>query len=88
MDHSETKKCQQCDKEFLITSLEQKFYEKKTLTVPSSCPKCRRDKRRSLRNERKLFKRSCDKCGASLASTYPEESPYKIYCEKCYLDSV
>jgi Zn ribbon nucleic-acid-binding protein len=88
MDKGETKKCQQCDKEFLITSLEQKFYEKKSLAAPSNCPKCRRDRRRGLRNKRKLFTRTCDKCGTSLKSTYPQESRYKIYCEKCYLESI
>lgn len=86
MIRGETKKCQQCDKEFLITSQEQKFYEKKLLEQPLNCPKCRRDRRRALRNERQLFKRKCDKCGVELLSTYKENSPYIVYCEECYFN--
>lgn len=88
MNKSEPVKCEQCEKAFLITSQEQKFYEKKSLDPPKSCPKCRRDRRRMLRNKKELFERLCDKCGTKIMSTYQQESPYEIYCEKCYLENV
>lgn len=82
------KKCQKCKKEFNIIPQEKIFYEKKGLPIPSFCHECRRNRRRSLRNERKLYKRECGKCGVKLMSTYPLDSPYMIYCEECYLKTV
>jgi hypothetical protein len=83
-----TKICKKCQKEFLIIPQEQKFYKQKNLPAPVNCHECRRHRRQSLRNERKLYKRNCDKCKMELMSTYPENSPYTIYCEKCYFDEI
>jgi len=88
MQNNGTKNCEKCSKEFLITAQEQKFYEKKSLPIPQLCPKCRRDRRRGLRNIPKLFKRTCDKCKTALLSTYPTDSPYQVYCEKCYFETL
>ncbi|MBU0578184.1 zinc-ribbon domain containing protein [Patescibacteria group bacterium] len=88
MKDSVTKKCQGCKKEFLIIPQEQSFYEKKKLPTPSNCHECRRNRRKSLRNERKLYQRKCDKCDKDLESTYPKNSPYIIYCEECYYNEV
>lgn len=88
IEKSEIKKCAKCTKEFLITTQEQAFYDKKSLPQPKNCPKCRRDRRRSLRNARKLYKRPCDKCKTELVSTYFPDSPYVVYCEKCYWESL
>lgn len=87
-EKSETKKCAKCEKEFLITPQEQAFYDKKNLPQPNVCSKCRRDRRRGLRNARKLFSRTCDKCKTELMSTYPQESPFIVYCKKCYWESL
>ena len=87
-EKSEVKKCAKCTNEFLITTQEKDFYEKKNLPDPKNCSKCRRDRRRSLRNPRKLYKRPCDKCKTELMSTYSKDSPYIVYCEKCYWDSL
>ena len=42
-------KCQDCKKEFVFTSQEQKFYEDKNLVPPKRCYSCRQ-----LRKERRL----------------------------------
>jgi hypothetical protein len=86
MEKSETKKCAKCEKKFLVTVHEKKFYEKQGLPFPKNCSECRRERRKGLRNERKLHKRTCDKCGVKLVSTYPSDSPYVVYCEKCYFN--
>lgn len=85
---NEIRKCEKCNKDFLIIKQEREFYTKKNLPFPSNCSECRRDRRRNLRNERKLYKRKCDKCGIELMSTYPESNKYIIYCEKCYWDNL
>ncbi|MEK7547276.1 MAG: zinc-ribbon domain containing protein [Patescibacteria group bacterium] len=76
--------CKGCNKEFLIIPQEQVFYQKKGLPTPENCPDCRRKRRLSLRNERKLYKRKCDKCQKEVISTYSPESKYIIYCQECY----
>ena len=78
--------CKECGKEFSIIKQEEVFYEKKKLPLPVKCLDCRRKRREDLRNERKLYDRKCDKCGAELQSSYPTDSPYRVYCEKCYLE--
>lgn len=82
--NSEKVHCKACKKEFLIIPQEQAFYTKKGLPKPENCPECRRKRRLSLRNERKLYKRKCDKCSKDMVSTYSAESPYKVYCQECY----
>jgi len=81
---SEKQTCEACSKDFLIIPAEQLFYKKKKLDFPENCPDCRRKRRLSLRNERKLFKRKCDKCKKEIISTYRDDSPYTIYCQECY----
>ncbi len=88
MNNSLTKNCRQCKKEFNIIPQEKVFYKKKKLPLPSDCHECRRNRRRSLRNERELHSRQCDKCDVKLMSTYPKESPYIIYCEDCYYNKM
>ncbi|PIZ70912.1 hypothetical protein COY07_05915 [Candidatus Peregrinibacteria bacterium CG_4_10_14_0_2_um_filter_43_11] len=88
MEKSITKTCAGCKKEFLIIPQEKAFYEQKNLPFPSSCHECRKIRRQGLRNDRKLYQRNCDQCGISLETTYAKDSPYIIYCEKCYFDSV
>lgn len=85
---SERKKCEDCKKEFLILDQEQVFYFKKNLPKPVQCPKCRQDIRLALRNERNLFKRTCDKCQASMISPYRPDSPNVVYCQKCFWEYV
>lgn len=81
---SEKQTCKQCNKEFLIIAQEQAFYKRKSLPWPENCPECRRKRRLSLRNERKLFKRQCDNCKKEIISTYRPDSPYIVYCQECY----
>jgi hypothetical protein len=76
--------CKFCDKEFKIIPQEQKFYDRKKLPTPENCPKCRQKRRLSLRNERNLYKRKCDKCKKEVISTYKPDSEYTIYCQECY----
>jgi len=78
------KECKACSKGFKIIPQEKTFYKKKKLPEPENCPDCRRKRRLSLRNERTLYKRTCDKCQKSIVSTYSKDSKYQIYCQECF----
>lgn len=85
---SERKICETCAKDFLVLEKEQAFYARKSLPHPTECHKCRQDKRLSLRNERNLCQRTCDKCKAIMISPYRQDSPYIVYCQKCFWEYV
>ncbi|MFC1656025.1 hypothetical protein ACFL3C_04090 [Patescibacteria group bacterium] len=83
-DDQLNRKCTICSKEFEIVPQEIEFYKKKGIKIPIYCPDCRAKQRVDLRNDRTMYKRSCDSCKNSLISTYPPESKYIVYCLKCY----
>lgn len=85
---SEKSVCKKCGKDFLILVEEQEFLKKKKLPMPVECPKCRQDKRLSMRNERTLYKRKCDKCSKMMISPYRPESEFVVYCQECFWEYV
>lgn len=80
--------CAVCTKNFKIVLPELNFYKKMALPPPQKCPECRHKKRRSLRNPRKLWTRTCTECGSAIKTTFAPERPEKVCCEKCYLKKV
>ncbi len=40
-----TIRCSQCNKEFLFTEREQKFYEDRGFSTPKRCPECRKERK-------------------------------------------
>lgn len=77
-------KCGACTRDFMIIDQESRFYQKKQLPLPANCPDCRQKRRLSLRNERKLYKRTCDQCKKEIISTYSQDSKYIVYCQECF----
>jgi len=84
MSQTETKLCQSCQKEFVITSDDFDFYAKIKVPPPTFCPKCRDQRRFAFRNGHSLYKRKCDLCGSSVVSRVSPDKPYKMYCQKCW----
>ena len=85
MDYqSETKACQNCKKEFTIEPEDFVFYEKIKVPAPTWCSECRLQRRYSWRNERNLYKRSCDLCGESIVTIYSPNKNLKVYCANCW----
>ncbi len=76
--------CEVTDKPFRIIKQELEFYRKHNLPIPKRHPDQRHEDRRTLRNERQLFERRCDKCKTSIISSYSPERHEIVYCEKCY----
>ena len=74
----ETKNCVNCKKDFTIELDDFSFYEKIKVPPPSWCPECRCIRRMVHRNERNLFRRTCDITGKNIISIYRPDCPYTI----------
>jgi len=76
--------CKTCEKEFAIRDEDLVFYEQMKTVPPLYCPECRMARRLMFRNERILYKRNCDLCKNDMVTLYAPESPYVVYCSKCW----
>lgn len=80
----EMRNCKTCKEDFQITSDDFAFYEKIKVPPPTLCPDCRQQRRYAWRNERTLYRRSCDLCQKSMVTIYSPDKPYKVYCVSCW----
>ena len=95
MQNSETKICQNCKQNFTVEPEDFDFYAKmkvsssaqgfgRTMPTPTFCPQCRLQRRLAFFNIFSLYKRPCDLCKRDFISMYPADSPYTVYCPKCW----
>ena len=82
--NSETKICQNCKKDFIIEPDDFAFYEKIKVPAPTWCWKCRFPRRLVWRNERSLYKRTCNLCNKGMISMFKPEIPFPVYCHECW----
>ncbi|MFA6436026.1 MAG: hypothetical protein WCW30_02730 [Candidatus Gracilibacteria bacterium] len=80
--------CEITKKPFRIVKQELQFYRENKLPLPRRHPDQRHKDRMQLRNPRRLWSRTCAKCGASIQTTYAPGRPEIVYCEGCYLKEV
>ena len=87
------KTCLACQNPFIITDQDRAFYDKISpifdgqkyqIPEPALCPPCREQRRLLWKNERQLYKRSCDLCGKPTMAIYSKDKPYKVYCRECW----
>lgn len=78
------KTCQNCKKDFEIEEEDLNFYEKIKVPPPTFCPKCRLTRKLVWRNERSLYKRTCDLCKKSVISMFKAGVPFPVYCHECW----
>ncbi len=78
-------KCKKCKQSFVIEPDDFGFYEKMKVPAPKICPDCRFKMRAVFRNERILYKRTCDLCNRSIIAMYNPNSPYTVYCNDCWV---
>ncbi|MFH1246350.1 MAG: hypothetical protein V1489_01055 [Candidatus Liptonbacteria bacterium] len=81
---AETRVCQNCKTQFTIEPEDFSFYEHIKVPPPTFCPDCRMQRRLTWRNERTLYKRTCDLCKQQIVSMYPEHSSFTVYCPECW----
>lgn len=84
----EVKVCNQCSTPFNITDTDRKFYDqvspifqwiKYIFPFPLDCPQCRQKERFAFRNERNLYRRTCDLTGVNLISMYRPNVSFPVY---------
>ena len=79
-----TKTCKNCEAEFEIRDVDFIFYEKLKVPSPTLCPDCRLQRRLMMRNEKNLYKRSCDFCKKSIISFFDSGVSFPVYCTECW----
>ena len=84
----EWKTCKISGKPFAIFQSDVDFYEKISPTIngkrfliptPTLCPEERQRRRLVFRNERKLYKRTCDFSGKEIISIYSPDKQCRVY---------
>jgi len=76
--------CTQCGSQFEIQDQDKAFYKEIDVPGPTLCPPCRSQARCVHRNERSLYKRTCDLCKREIVAMYPKEAPFPVYCQECF----
>ncbi len=79
-----TQTCRVTGQPFVITDEDQAFYNKMGVPAPKLSPIERIRRRLGFRNERKLYHRRCDLCKKEIVAMYSSDSPYTVYCQKCW----
>lgn len=80
--------CPVTKRPFKIIKQELAFYRDMRLPVPRLHSDERHRRRMALRNPRKLWKRTCNKCRKEIQTSYAPDRPEKVFCEECYLAAV
>ena len=89
----ETKTCLLSGKDFVITDRDLEFYDKISpvfagqqylIPSPTLCPDEKQRRRLAFRNERKLYKRKCDKSGKEIVSIYSSDTSSVVYDQKVW----
>jgi hypothetical protein len=90
--------CEATGKPFKILPQELAFYMKYELPIPTKCFDARYLERFNQRNNRNFYKRQCmceesghdhgGKCKNEFETTYAPDRPERVYCEKCYQETI
>ncbi len=89
----EKKQCPMKGQEFFVTDKDLEFYDKVSpifsgkkysLPSPTMCPEERMRRRLCFRNERKLYKRKCDKTKKDIISVFSPDKPFIVYDQKSW----
>ena len=80
--------CKKCGKNYKILPQEAALNQKIGVAPSPFCFECRHANLVALKNPKKLFDRTCANCGQQIKTTYPPTSPYKVFCESCYLKTI
>ncbi len=85
--------CAQCHAGFEITDDDLVFYDKVSpvfagkkflIPPPLQCPDCRFRRRMVWRREHVLKKRDCSACRCPIISIHTPDTPFPVYCLKCW----
>jgi len=80
--------CEESHRLFKIQPAELQFYRTMKIPIPIYHPDVRHFHRLALRRPRVLHERACNKCHTKITTSFSSNSREKVYCEKCYLETV
>jgi len=72
--------CEVTGKPYRIIKQELAFYREQNIPIPRRHPDQRHKDRMALRNPRKLYDRTCNKCNKPIKTTYAPDRPEIVYC--------
>lgn len=87
-DRESTPTSQTCHRNYRLVKQELEFYRRLQIPLPSACPTCRHHRRLQRKNPHQLWERQCQKCQATVKTSYAPGRPETVYCEQCYLKEV
>ena len=74
-----TTTCTITGQSFVVTEMEQKYYELQGFPLPTFCPAERARKRLVFRNDQHLYSRKCDLTGKQIISVFSPDKPFPVY---------
>ncbi len=75
----ETRTCARCAQNFEVRSEDASYYEKTQVPLPTFCSDCRAKRRMLFWNQHNLFRKEEALNGKEIFSSFPPDSPVKIY---------
>ncbi len=79
-------KCKITGKEFKISQYEEDFFERMGLPLPTLCIEERHRRRLAYRNERSIYKSTCDFTGKPIISLYSPDKDLTVYSQEAWWD--
>jgi len=83
-NQSKNQTCQNCKSNFIIEPEDFDFYGKIHVPPPTFCPECRMIRRLAYREERALYKDTCDMCHKNIISLFSSNLHAPVYCSDCW----
>ncbi len=80
-NHITTLQCADCHSSYQLNYQDFQFLEKFKVPDSGLCPGCRERRRLTFLNMLNLFRRNCDATQSPIVSSYPPDSPYKVYSQ-------
>lgn len=80
--------CSATGKPYKLTSQELLFYRQMILPIPRLHPRVRYENRMQKRSPRRLYERTCQRCGSAQQTTYAPDQKEKIFCEECFVQEI
>lgn len=78
--------CTKSKRPFKITKAELELYRKLGIPIPILHPDERYKERLQRKRPYEIFKRKCDSCGKEFYSTFKQDFPVDVLCNKCYVE--
>ncbi len=73
------KSCTHCSAHFTLDTVDEDFFGRIDMPLPSDCPNCRRQRRLMFRNFFNLYHRTCDLSGKKIISMFDTDVPFPVY---------